>query len=344
VEMTQQKELVGWGLYDSGSIAIRVLGRGPAQSMREMLAERIVRADRVRTRLLSPETDCCRILAGPGDGLPGLVLDRYDNLGVLRIYAAAWEPHLPHIVQAISRLPWLQTLYRRFGVARVDGRTGGETLVGPEAPDQLVVCEEGMRLLVRPKVGQKTGLFLDQRQHRSLVRRWAAGRNVANLFAYNGGFSVAAALGGCSRVVSVDIARDALEDARENFRLNGLDPDDHGFEVADAFRWSTKSPVDLLIVDPPSLSHGQASTRTALNSYRELHQRLGKQVSRDGLLASSSCTARVDISSWRKAIQEGLARTGDWSWHWLSHEPVDHPVTLGHSEGQYLKFALLRRR
>ncbi len=335
---------VAWGLADDGPVAVRVLGRGDIEPVDRMLVDRLARADRARTMLVPSDTDAYRLVNGAGDGLPGLVMDRYGGLVVMKVYAAAWLPYLNEVVAALRKLGWVEAVYRRFGVTRVDGREGGEVLHGSEPTEAMVVREEGMRLLVRPLVGQKTGLFLDQRAHRSLIRGWSAGRQVANLFAYTGGFSVAAALGGAARVITLDIAPDAVEDAKETFRLNGIPVDAHGFEVADAFEWTPRGALGLLIVDPPSLARGKKAEGAALQAYKKLHRRLGPHVAREGLLASSSCTARLSLADWRQAVAQGLARTGDWSWHWVSTEPVDHPTSLMHHEARYLKFALLRRR
>lgn len=335
--------MVGWGLADEGPIAVRVLGRGEPEGLDVLLRERILQADRFRWRSLRTDTDAYRVVAGAGDGLPGLVVDRYGELAVLRVYSGAWVPHLELVVRALGELPWLTSVYRRLGVSRVDGASGGETLLGPEPPETLVVREGGVRFLVRPYVGQKTGLFLDQREHRALVGRWSAGRRVVNLFGYTGGFSVLAALGGAARVVTVDLAPEAIADARENFRLNDLSPGAHGFEVADAFAWRPPGPVDLLVSDPPSLARDASSESAARRAYVKLHRRLAPLVSRWGLLATSSCTARLPHASWQRAVAEGLEDRGDWSWHWISGEPIDHPTGLAHWEGRYLKFALLRR-
>jgi len=347
VELTgDDGSVIAWGLGDEGPIAVRILGRGaaPKQALGAVVGDRIRAADAVRQRLIPAGTDCYRAVAASGDGLPGLIVDRYGDLAIVRIYSAAWLSWLDDIVAAVKGLGWVSTIYRRFGVKRVDGREGGEPLFGDTPPDSMVVSECGMKMLVRPLVGQKTGLFLDQREHRDLVRRWGAGRMVANLFAYTGGFSVAAALGGAARAVTVDIAAQAVEDARENFRLNGLDPDDHAFEVADAFEWKPRGHIDLLIVDPPALTRSRKSDGAARSAYRKLHRRLGPFVSRSGLLATSSCSARLSLDGWQQAIREGLSPTGDWSWHWCSSEPPDHPTSLAHREGHYLKFAVLRRR
>ena len=200
-----------------------------------------------------------------------------------------------------------------------------------------------MKLLVRPREGQKTGLFLDQREHRRLVGDWAPGRRVANLFAYNGGFSIAAALGGASQVITVDIAPAAIEDAREGFRLNGLDPDDHVFEVADVFAWEPTGRLGILVVDPPSLARGNRSRGAAASAYRKLHQRLCGSVELDGLLVSASCTAQLTWERWYEAVVEGASRHGSWSVLHQSRAPTDHPVAAAHTEGQYLKLALFRR-
>jgi 23S rRNA (cytosine1962-C5)-methyltransferase len=347
VELTgEDGTVVAWGIGDEGPIAVRVLGRGeaPKRPLEAVLAERIRAADVVRNRLVPPQTDAYRLIGGAGDGIPGLVVDRYGDLAILRLYSAAWQPWLTPIVRALTSLGWISRVYRRFGVNRVDGRDGGEALHGGDPSETMVISEYGMKMLVRPKVGQKTGLFLDQREHRQLICRWGGGRMVANLFAYTGGFSVSAALGGAARVTTVDIAPDAVDDAKENFRLNGLDPDLHGFEVADAFAWKPKGPVDLLIVDPPALTRTKKSDGAARSSYRKLHRRLGPFVAKGGLLASSSCSARLSNEAWQQALREGLAPVGDWSWHWCSQEPPDHPTALAHSEGRYLKFAVLGRR
>lgn len=195
-----------------------------------------------------------------------------------------------------------------------------------------------MKLLVRVREGQKTGLFLDQREHRRLVREWSRDRVVVNLFSYNGGFSVAAALGGAKRVTSVDVAEAAIADARENFRLNGLDPGDHAFVTTDAFTF-VADPSDLVIVDPPSLTHAAKADTAARAAYKNLHRHVATYAT--DLVATSSCTARLTGERWEEAVREGLG--GGWASMHRSGEPVDHPVAIAHPEGRYLKFALYGR-
>jgi 23S rRNA (cytosine1962-C5)-methyltransferase len=336
-----------WGLTDEGVIAVRVLGHGTAPaSFDAWLKGRITAAARLRRALLGgDDTDAWRLVCGEGDGLSGLIVDRYGALAVLRLYGEAWAPHLDAIVGALVALPEITSVYQRFGVKRVDDREGGLALAGAEPDDLLVVREHGMKMIVRPKSGQKTGMFLDQREHRALVRKLSRGRDrAANLFGYTGGFSIAAVLGGARRVVTVDQAPAALADAREVFRLNGVDPDRHGFEQADAFAWRSAAPLDLLIVDPPTLARDKNAVAAAVSAYRNLHRALGPSVAPDGLLVSASCTARVSADRWLEAVAEGLGPTGPWSRLWSSTEPVDHPTDLVHVEGRYLKLAVLHRR
>jgi len=336
---------VGFGLADDGTIAVRVLGLGePPKDFPGWIRGAISRADRFRTRLMPPQTDGYRVVSAAGDALPGLIVDRYADVAVVRLYAKAWERWLDAIVIGVRELGWASSILRRFGVERVDGKKGTEDLWGPRAPDVVVFEEHGMRLISRPHVGQKTGMFLDQREHRHLIAGWSGGRTVVNLFAYNGGFSVAAALGGAARVTTVDIAPDAIEDAKENFRLNGISPDQHAFEVADVFSWRPKGYVDLLILDPPSLARGKDARKAARRAYVRLHRDLVGPLSKDGLLASASCTSWLDKTAWQEAVEEGLRSHGLWSWRWISGEPTDHPVAAAHREAHYLKFGLLTRR
>lgn len=333
---------VAFGLADEGPVAVRVLGRH-AESVHSLISRRVPAAHARRQRLLPPNTTAHRVVHGAGDALPGVVVDRYGPLAVLRLYGKCWEPHLDSLIAAIAALDGITTVCRRLGVRRVDGDRGLQLLHGPEAPDSLVVEEAGLRFLVRPAVGQKTGLFIDQREHRIRVGRCARGGTMLNLFAYTGGFSVHAAAAGATHVTTVDIAPDAIEDARENFRLNGLNPDQHAFVVADAFQYRADTPFDLVVCDPPNLSPGRKSDKRARQAYRDLAAHSAELVAADGVFATASCTARLSRARWEEAVEDGLRRAGRWCWLWRADEPPDHPVRMGHPEGRYLKFGLAAR-
>lgn len=335
-----------FGIVDEGDVVVRVLGRH-AEPVTALLSARIAAAHRARARLLPAETEAYRLVHAAGDGLPGLVVDRYGALCIVRLYGACWEPYLQAIADALMGLPGVESVLRRLGVRRVDGDEGAAQLAGAAAPSSLVVRERGLRFLVRPFTGQKTGLFLDQREHRHWVGEVSRGATVLNLFAYTGGFSVYAAARGATRVVTVDVSAPAIEDARENFRLNGLDPSKHAFLVQDVFAADAQSlggPFDVVVCDPPALSHERKSDGRARQGYRDLAARVGLLVAPEGILATASCTARLSQDRWEEAVREGLRKAGRWSWLWRAYEPPDHPVALDHPEGRYLKFAALRRR
>lgn len=336
--------VVGFGLADEGPIAVRVLGRH-AVALPRLLAERVAAAERLRSLVLPPETTAYRLVNGAGDGLPGLVVDRYGPLLVVRVYSRAWEPHLPLLVSALEDCSGVTTVVRRLGVRRVDGGDGLVTLGGPPPPASLVVTEAGLRFLVRPAEGQKTGLFLDQREHRRFVGNLSSGLRVVNLFAYTGGFSVHAAAAGARHVVTVDIAEAALADAKENFRLNGIDPEKHAFVCTDVFSYTPEAGgADLAICDPPSLSHGKGADRAASSAYRDLSASTGRMVGSGGLVATASCTARLTMDRWEQAVRDGLRKAGRWSMLWRAGDPPDHPVGAEHPEARYLKFAVWHRR
>jgi 23S rRNA (cytosine1962-C5)-methyltransferase len=343
--MDSRNKTVGFGLTDEGEISVRVLGRYP-EPLPKLIARRVEEAMAARTLLLPAQTSAFRVVNGAGDGLPGLVVDRYGSLAVVRLYGRCWEPWLDDITEAVRQLDGIISVLRRYGVRRVDDRKGAEVLHGPRPAESMVVEEAGMKFLVRPYVGQKTGLFLDQRAHRIQIGRISGSRQeVVNLFAYTGGFSVYAAAAGAKRVTTVDISEQAVADARENFRLNDLSVAQHRFVVTDVFKWTAgEDKPDLLICDPPSLSRSAKSDGNAAIAYRDLATRCGREVPGGGLLATASCTARLSQPRWEQAIGDGLRKAGRWSWMWRAAEPMDHPVSVHHNEGRYLKFALLRRR
>ena len=340
--MDDRGRLVGFGLSDTGDIVVRVLSRQPDR-ISDLINRRITRACDARESLLGHQTNAYRMVNGAGDDLPGLVVDRYESIAVIRLYGQCWQPHLDDIVTSLVTLEGIDTVIRKYGVRRVDAKDGAVVLFGPRPSDELVVIEHGLKFLVRPYIGQKTGLFLDQRENRRTVAALSNVRNVVNLFSYTGGFSVHAAACGAQHVTTVDISEDAISDAKQNFKLNGLNPDAHTFVVTDAFKWRADQHPDVLICDPPALSHAKTSDSAAARAYRDLAETCSKQLNVNGLLATSSCTSRLNRTRWEQAIRDGVKRSGRWTWMCRASEPMDHPIAVNHPEGRYLKFGILRR-
>jgi len=326
------------GVYDAeGQVAVRLFARERVPDA-AWLAARVDEAVALRRRFVPPETDAFRLIFGEGDFLPGLVADRYGRFVVVKTYSeGVRRAVLPGVVKALGR-----TLRPR-GIVQRDA-TGLHPLYGEPPPPEVTVRERGLRFLANLHAGQKTGLFLDQRENRQKVRELAAGARVLNLFAYNGGFSVYALAGGAAFVRSVDVSAAALRDAERNVAANGF-AERHEAVAADAFEFLTRHDerYDLVVVDPPSLARRKEQRRAALRAYARLNALALARLRPGGLLATASCTAQVSPAAFREALAEAARRAGVRTQivHEAGHAP-DHPLRPGFPEGRYLKFAALR--
>jgi 23S rRNA (cytosine1962-C5)-methyltransferase len=357
VDVTEGGRFVARGYLDPHSaIAVRVLTREPAESVDAgFWRHRVARALAQRAELVSG-TSGYRVVHGEADGLPGVVVDRYDRFAVVKLYSAGLTPHRPAIVEAIrAGLPGLAGVYGRDEIGRDDaddgeGAPAGKVLWGAEPPDRIAIDEHGMTVLVDVRRGQKTGLFLDQRENRRMVRDLARGRaEVLNLFGYTGGFSVAAALGGARHVVTVDVDADAIALARENFRANGLDMADHAFATEDAFQILAGYKregrrFDLVVCDPPAFAKSQKAVEAAVAGYASLNRAALAVLAPGGLLVTASCSARVSVEQFTDAVKEAAYKARvDLQLVRETRQPPDHPVSLQFREGRYLKCLVLRR-
>jgi 23S rRNA (cytosine1962-C5)-methyltransferase len=357
VDVTDGGRFVARGYFDPHSaITVRVLTREPAEAVDAAFwRRRIARAIALRRELVEGTTGC-RLVHGESDGLPGVVADRYGDFAVVKLYSAGLTPHRGAIVEGLrAEADGLRGVYGRDEIPRDDdeeegGAPAGRVLWGAEPPERIAVDEHGMTVLVDVRKGQKTGHFLDQRENRRMVRTLARGRAEAlNLFSYTGGFSVAAALGGARHVVSVDVDRDAIALARENFRANGLDPADHAFAAEDAFELLARHKregrrFDLVVCDPPAFAKSQRAVEAALAGYASLNRAALAVVAPGGLLVTASCSARVSVEQFTDAVKEAAFKARvELQLVEETRQPPDHPVSLQFREGRYLKCLVLRR-
>lgn len=356
VDVVEQGRFVARGYHDPRSaIAVRILTREPAEAIDQAFWRRRVAMALALRRELVHGTTAWRMVHGEADGLPGVVADRYDRFAVLKLYSAGLTPWRPAIVEAIrTEAEGLAGIYGRDEIPRDEEDDGaapaGRVLWGAEPPERIEIDEHGMRLLVDVRRGQKTGLFLDQRENRRLVRELARGRAEAlNCFAYTGGFSVAAALGGSRHVVSVDVDREAVALARENFRLNGLDPADHAFAAGDAFELLAryrreKRRFDLVVCDPPAFAKSQKAVEAALAGYASLNRAALAVLAPGGLLVTCSCSARVSAEQFEGAVKEAAFKARvELQLVEERRQPPDHPVSPQFPQGRYLKCLVYRR-
>lgn len=337
-----------YGLYDAESaVALRLFGPTPPGP--GLISERVQDALKLRERLFSTATradatsptTAYRLLYGEGDFLPGITADLYERFAVLQTYASSVSVLVPDVVRVLTKHLKLRGIVtKETGTLRA--------LWGQLPPPELTVVENGLKLLANLYEGQKGGLFLDHRDNRLTLSRFTEGQTVLNLFSYTGAFSLYAARGGAERVTSVDIAPRATEDARRNFALNGLSPDDHAFITADVFELLSDYAqggrrFGVVVLDPPSLAKRKGSRYSALRAYEKLNTLALRCTQMGGLLATASCTAQVSPEAFRKVLEGAAAQAGVrlQILHEAGHAP-DHPVPAGFPEGRYLKFVLGR--
>lgn len=280
-----------------------------------------------------------RLVHGEADGCPGLVVDHYDTTAVIVFDGAAatafWRPHLDDILAGLVRgganvaHAWLR--------GERGKRALGEAVRG-DPPEAIVISEDDARFAVDVRAGQKTGFFLDQRDNRRVVRAHAAAQTVLNVFCYTGGFSLHAAIGGATRVTSVDIAGPAIAGLANNVALSGLAADVHEGVTADAFDFFARSiqrkrTWDLVIVDPPSFAPSEKAKPAALSAYKKLALRALDVVAPGGRFALASCSSHVTETDLLDLVSGQPLRL-----RFAGGAASDHPVLPAFPEGRYLKF------
>jgi 23S rRNA (cytosine1962-C5)-methyltransferase len=351
-------KLVGRGIFDGGSpLAVRMWTRGDVRIDEALVEARLAHAFALRARLFEHEdTNAYRLVHGEGDRMPGLVIDRYAQVAVLRTdgdaAAAVFARHAGVFERQLRALGIETLLHRQVGSDRARpaqaaqrAAAGGPELAwGPAVTDAVLVREHGMPFASDLIRGQKTGSFLDQRDNRRRVRQLAEGRRVLNLFSYAGGFSQAAVLGGAAHVTSVDIAHDAHRTAHASFKLAGLDPSQHAFVTADAFQWldSANQKFDLIVSDPPSFAPNEKSLPKALAAYKRLHRACARLLADDGLFCAASCSSHVDAKTFLGTLDDATLEERPLRVIEQHGAPSDHPVLPAFPEGAYLKFIVLR--
>ena len=346
------RKFIALGHYQIGSIAVRVLSFGQEAIDQAWWCRRISVAFDVRRTLGlvdCAETDCYRLVHGEGDGLPGLVIDIYGHTAVVQCHSVGMYRSRMEIAAAIRTVygnkieaiydKSSQTLPFKADLGAVDGYLWG----GPTAVPQ-VVSEHGERFLVNWEQGQKTGFFLDQRENRELVKRYASGRTVLNTFCYTGGFSVYALAGGAKEVCSVDSSERAVALASENIRLNFGDGAVHSEVAADAVEYlrNIGDRYDLIILDPPAFAKHHKVLGNAMQGYKRLNARALSQIRAGGILFTFSCSQAVSKELFRTTVFSAAAIAGRKVriLHQLT-QPADHPIDIYHPEGEYLKGLVL---
>ena len=365
-------EVLGVGHWQVGSIAVRILAFGVEQLPEDFWRERIRAAYQVRQTLgladvrrddvrCTKENNTFRLIHGEGDFLPGLIVDVYAGTAVIQAHSVGMHVCRKEIAEAIlAEVPQVQNIYYKSDdtlpfKAPVEGEKTGwlvesqktASLKDKSQSDEFWSVENGLQFRIDWLKGQKTGFFIDQRENRALVERYADGKDVLNMFCYTGGFSLYALRGGAKTVDSVDVSQKAIDLVNVNVARNFPEATNHTAVTADAFEYLSAQKAqgrtyDLIILDPPAFAKHRDAVKNALRGYQRINAKAIEMIRPGGILFTFSCSQAVDKEAFRLAVFSAAAQVGRKVriLHQL-HQPQDHPINIYHPEGEYLKGLVL---
>lgn len=343
-------ELLAIGHYQDGSIAVRILEFGKDELPESFYEDKIRSAWELRSLLgltSGDETNVFRWICAEGDGMPGLIVDYYGGAVVIQSHSIGMHKNMETITAAIKKVGGekVHTIYNKSESTLpdkpgIENRTG--FILGSDR--ETTVLENGYRFIVNWVVGQKTGFFIDQRENRKLVESWSKGRRVLNMFGYTGGFSVYAMGGGAELVHTVDSSAKAIDLSNKNVEENFQDDKRHQAFATDAFRYldEMEQDYDLIILDPPAFAKHHNVLGNALQGYKRLNRKAIEKVQSGGIIFTFSCSQVVSKENFRKSVFVAAANVGRKVrvLHQIN-QPSDHPVSIYHPEGEYLKGLVL---
>jgi 23S rRNA (cytosine1962-C5)-methyltransferase len=358
---TADGELLGRGFYNPGSnIVCRMLTWKDEAIDRYFFTERLQRAWQLRRsmfgdsssgnspQLAGPSTNAFRLVNAEGDGLPGLIVDKYSDFLSVQISSLGMQRFRDTLVACLTQIMHPRGVWERSGGAalREEGLPpANQLLYGETPPERVRIRENGLRFEADVLAGQKTGFYLDQRENRAWCQRLSPGRTVLNGFGYSGAFSVYAGRGAAARIVTVDSSPAAVALARRNFAINQLSCNADDFVVQDMFDYLRTTPLefDFIILDPPAFAQRQKDVGRAARAYKDINLQAIKKIAPGGLLLTCSCSQPVTPDLFQK-ILFGAALDAARAVQIVGqsgHAP-DHPVSIYHPQGRYLKAFLLR--
>jgi len=354
------KEYLATGHFTGGSIAVKLFSFSQQEIDDTFWKRKLQSAWDLRSSLGLTDnliTNAYRLVFTEGDGLPGLIIDYYNGAVVIQAHSLGMYKAQPALVRALQEIygDKLKTVYDKSSetlkmpfsqkgsdIQTKESRVKDHYLVG--TTQQGLISETGHSFTVDWERGQKTGFFLDQRANRMFAQFYAKDKRVLNAFCYSGAFSVYSLKGGASLVHSVDSSRQAIEWTEENVALNGFDAARHRSFVSDIKKYLSESDekYDMIILDPPAFAKTHAVTNNALHAYVHINTAAMKRLKAGGLLFTFSCSQAISREMFRSAIQSAALESGREIkiLHHLSQGP-DHPVSIYHPEGEYLKGLIL---
>lgn len=348
---TSKKEFIACGHFQIGSIAVRVLSFVQQEIDHEFWVRKLRVAKELRVALGligNPQNNTYRLVHGEGDNLPGLIVDVYDHTAVMQAHSAGMHVYRMEIADALSEVMGdvIQNIYYKSETTlpfKADLLATENGFIKGGSPENIAM-ENGLKFHVDWLKGQKTGFFVDQRENRHLLERYARGRNVLNMFCYTGGFSFYAMRGGANLVHSVDSSAKAIDLTNENVELNFPGDTRHQAFAEDAFKFLDRmgDQYNLIILDPPAFAKHRDALRNALRGYTKLNAKAFEKIRPGGILFTFSCSQVVSKENFRNAVFTAAAQSGRSVriLHQLT-QPGDHPVNIYHPEGEYLKGLVL---
>ncbi len=351
VEVVDYRNTVlGFGHYQNGSIAVRMLSFEKEKPSDNFWNKKIADARALRRSAGLPDsfTNAFRLIHGEGDGLPGLIVDYYAGVAIVQAHSRGMHLDRRAVATALQQVLQndLTTIYYK-SQSTLPGKMreaeADEYLFG-EARTGHIIIENGNRFYVDWEEGQKTGFFLDQRENRKLLGAFTKDKKLLNTFCYTGGFSVYALTSGAALVHSVDASQKAIDLTAKNIALNGFDPGVHQCFAADTFEFfkNAENEYDVIVLDPPAFAKHRDARHQAVRGYQRLNTEAMRAIRPGGILFTFSCSQVVDRKLFYDTIMSSAIQSGRQIsvLHHLS-QPADHPVSIFHPEGEYLKGLVL---
>ncbi|MEO5600833.1 MAG: class I SAM-dependent rRNA methyltransferase [Cyclobacteriaceae bacterium] len=348
--MDFKNKTLGFGHYQNGSIAVRMLSFHPELPNENFWLDKFSNALALRrgAGLPSAETNAFRLIHAEGDGLPGLIVDFYAGALVVQAHSTGMHSDRLAIAQALQQLfaKTLLTIYYK-SQSTLPGKmrdSGADEYLFGTALAQHIIQENKNQFYVDWQEGQKTGFFLDQRDNRKLLGEYSLDKKVLNTFCYTGGFSVYALRAGAALVHSVDSSQKAIDLTAKNISLNAFNPELHQCYTADTFEFleGRKDEYDVMILDPPAFAKHRDARHQAVRGYQRLNAEAMRAIKPGGIIFTFSCSQVVDRQLFYDTIVSAAIQSGREIkvLHHLS-QPADHPVSIFHPEGEYLKGLVL---
>lgn len=336
--------LLGVGIYNAQSqITVRRFSRRRQDLDADFFQRRIAQAVEYRQHS-GCRMDLCRLVWSESDGLPGVIADRYGPVIVLQTLTLAMDNHKQALAECLARATGVSCVIERNDapVRKSEGLDLQCGILAGENPGPVDIETSGVHFLVDPLGGHKTGLYLDQLSSYADVAPLAAGRTVLDCFSNQGGFALACAKAGATEVTAIESGAETIARLRENAVRNGLTISARQADVFDFLKRPDKPEYDLIILDPPSFTKARGRATEALRGYRDLHARAARLLSKDGIIATFSCSHHIAAHDFETAIAEGL-HDAHRNMRLLRRigQPKDHPVVLGLPETEYLKGLVL---